>query len=61
LLTTLRPPRELYPSSSGAATFVQRDFSGEQTSEIGLDAGMLKDICVTVRPDFEAATRGGGR
>lgn len=52
-VTTLRPSRELYPSTD-ASSIVGRYFSGEQTSEIGLDSSLGKDVWVAVQPNFDA-------
>jgi cytochrome c-type biogenesis protein CcmF len=52
-VTTLRAGRELYPSAGTASGgIVARYFSGEQTSEIGLDPGATKDLWMAMQPDL---------
>ena len=56
-VTTLRPARDLYPAANdGGGGIVGRYFTGEQTSEVGLDASMSKDLWVAVQPNFDALT-----
>ena len=54
-VTTLRPERGFYPSRDveglGA---VGRFFEGEATSEIGLKAGLQRDVWVAMSPDIQA-------
>jgi len=50
IISTLRPGRELFPADSGG--IVSRYFSGDQTSEIGLDPSLLKDVWIAMQPDL---------
>jgi cytochrome c-type biogenesis protein CcmF len=50
---TLRPTRGYYPSAAPFAFGpVGRFFEGEATSEVGLDAGPLRDVWTAVQPDL---------
>lgn len=52
-VTTLRPSRNNYPINSIEPGPIARYFEGEVTSEVGLDAGMTKDIWTAVSPSLE--------
>ncbi|MGH2944075.1 MAG: cytochrome c-type biogenesis CcmF C-terminal domain-containing protein, partial [Solirubrobacteraceae bacterium] len=53
LVTTLRPERGYYPSRDVAGLGpVGRFFEGEATSEIGLQAGVRRDIWAAMTPDI---------
>ncbi len=55
LVTTLEPERGLYPSRDVQGLGpIGRFFEGEATSEIGLQAGMWRDIWTAVQPDTQA-------
>lgn len=51
-VTTLHPSRNNYPLNSSEPGPVARYFEGEVTSEVGLDAGLTKDIWTAVSPDL---------
>ncbi len=52
-VTTLRPERGYYPSPEGNGLGpVGRFFEGEATSEIGLKAGLRRDIWTAMTPDI---------
>jgi cytochrome c-type biogenesis protein CcmF len=53
-VTTLRPERGYYPApgQSGGLGPVGRFFEGEATSEVGLRAGMRRDIWTAMTPDI---------
>ncbi len=52
-VATLRPERGYYPSRDAAGLGpVGRFFEGEATSEIGLDAGVRRDIWTAMSPDI---------
>jgi cytochrome c-type biogenesis protein CcmF len=51
-VTTLYPSRNFYPLNSADQGLVGRYFGGEATSEVGLDAGLTKDIWTAMRPDL---------
>jgi cytochrome c-type biogenesis protein CcmF len=50
---TLRPTRGYYPSSDPNLGPVGRYFEGQATSEVGLRAGMRRDLWTAVEPDLE--------
>jgi cytochrome c-type biogenesis protein CcmF len=51
-VVTLRPDRSFYPSRAVVAFGpVGRYFEGESVSEVGLEAGPLKDVWTAVQPD----------
>lgn len=52
-VTTLSPSRNNYPLNSSEPGPIARYFEGEVTSEVGLDAGMTKDIWTAVSPNLE--------
>jgi cytochrome c-type biogenesis protein CcmF len=53
-VTTMRPERGYYPSQDeGALGPVGRFFEGEATSEIGLDAGLRRDVWAAMTPDIQ--------
>ncbi len=52
-VTTLRPSRNNYPLNSDGPGPIARYFEGEVTSEVGLDAGLTKDIWTAVSPSLE--------
>jgi cytochrome c-type biogenesis protein CcmF len=52
-VTTMRPERGYYPSRDEAGLGpVGRFFEGEATSEIGLDAGLRRDVWAAMTPDI---------
>lgn len=52
-VTTMRPERGYYPSRDvGGLGAVGRFFEGEATSEIGLDAGLRRDVWTAMTPDI---------
>ena len=58
---TLRPERGYYPSHHAGAGPGRRFFEGEATSEVGLKAGLRRDLWTAVAPDIgrAAADRAG--
>jgi cytochrome c-type biogenesis protein CcmF len=55
LVTTLRPERGYFPSlDENGLGPVGRFFEGEATSEVGLQAGLRRDIWTAVTPDIRA-------
>jgi cytochrome c-type biogenesis protein CcmF len=54
---TLRTERSFFPSSDPTLGPVSRYFEGEATSEVGLDAGFLRDFWSTVAPDIGSLQR----
>jgi len=53
-VTTMRPERGYYPSRDEAGLGpVGRFFEGEATSEIGLDAGLRRDVWAAMTPDIQ--------
>ncbi len=55
LVTTLRPERGYFPSRDAAGLgAVGRFFEGEATSEVGLKAGMRRDVWTAMTPDIRA-------
>jgi cytochrome c-type biogenesis protein CcmF len=54
-LATLTPSREFFPSTAVVAFGpVGRFFEGEATSEIGLKAGLTRDVWTAMTPDIDA-------
>jgi len=53
-VTTLRPDRGFYPSTDDSLGPIGRYLAGEATSEIGLKAGMRKDLWVAMTPNIRA-------
>jgi cytochrome c-type biogenesis protein CcmF len=53
-VTTLRTERGYYPSMDLSLGPVGRYFEGESTSEVGLRAGLRKDLWTAVAPDQQA-------
>jgi cytochrome c-type biogenesis protein CcmF len=51
---TLRPERSFFPSSSRGSGPVSRYFEGEATSEVGLRAGLRRDLWTVVSPDVQS-------
>ncbi len=51
-VTTLHPTRSWYPVNSDRMGPVGRYFGGEATSEVGLDAGLTRDIWTAIQPDL---------
>ncbi len=49
---TLRSTRGFYPSNDPSDGFIGRFFNGEATSEVGLRAGLTKDVWTDVHPDI---------
>jgi cytochrome c-type biogenesis protein CcmF len=63
-VTTLYPSNNRYPVNSTEMGPVGRYFGGESTSEVGLKAGMFRDLWTAVQPDvsvFKDAIRRGNR
>ncbi len=63
-VATLTPGNNRYPVNSTEMGLVGRYFGGESTSEIGLQAGMFRDIWTAVQPDvsvFKPAISAGNR
>jgi cytochrome c-type biogenesis protein CcmF len=59
---TLSPARSYFPSNDPSAGPVSRYFAGEATSEVGLQAGLRRDLWTVVAPDLsnlEAIARRG--
>src|SRR5215204_2152902 len=56
-VATLMPSRGYYPSLDPTLGPTRRYFDGEATSEIGLDAGLQRDIWTAVEPDIGAMRR----
>ena len=54
-LETLRPERSFFPSSNRDSGPVSRYFEGEATSEVGLHAGLRRDLWTVVSPDVQSA------
>jgi cytochrome c-type biogenesis protein CcmF len=53
-ITTLRTTRGYYPSSDPTAGPVSQYFDGDSTTEVGLQAGLKRDIWTAVQPDVGA-------
>jgi cytochrome c-type biogenesis protein CcmF len=53
-VTTLRPERGYFPSRDGGLGAVGRFFEGDATSEIGLRAGLRRDIWTAMTPDIRS-------
>ncbi|MEA2155310.1 MAG: cytochrome c-type biosis protein CcmF, partial [Solirubrobacteraceae bacterium] len=53
-VTTLRPERGYFPSSDPSLGAVGRFFEGEATSEVGLKAGLRRDVWTAMTPDIRA-------
>ena len=53
-VATLSPNRGYYPAADGGRGPVGRYFEGESTSEVGLKAGLTRDVWTAVRPDLRA-------
>jgi cytochrome c-type biogenesis protein CcmF len=52
-VTTLTPDRGYYPSQDISLGPIGRYFGGEATSEVGLKAGIFRDIWVAMQPDLQ--------
>jgi cytochrome c-type biogenesis protein CcmF len=54
-VTTLRTERGYYPSTAAfsSGSIVQGIFEGEATSEVGMKAGLTRDLWTAIRPDPE--------
>ncbi len=50
-VATLRPSQSYYPSLDGSLGALGRFFEGERTSEVGLRAGMNRDVWTAVEPN----------
>ncbi len=60
----LRPSRSYFPSLDGAMGPIGRFFGGESTSEVGLKAGLRRDVWTAMQPDLsvlEPGIRAGNR
>jgi cytochrome c-type biogenesis protein CcmF len=53
LVATLRPSRGYYPSPDPREGPIGRFFDGESTSEVGLRAGVRRDVWTAIQPDIE--------
>ncbi|MGH2918036.1 MAG: heme lyase CcmF/NrfE family subunit, partial [Solirubrobacteraceae bacterium] len=53
-VTTVRPERGFYPSLDDTLGPIGRYFSGEATSEIGLKAGVRRDLWAAMTPNIRA-------
>lgn len=53
-VATLRPSRNFYPSSDGRMGVVGRFFGGEATSEVGMRAGLTRDLWTAMQPDLRS-------
>jgi cytochrome c-type biogenesis protein CcmF len=51
-VATLRTERSYFPSSGPMLGPISRFFEGEATSEVGLEAGLWRDVWVSVAPDI---------
>jgi cytochrome c-type biogenesis protein CcmF len=51
-IATLRPRRGYYPDSDPTAGAIGRFFDGESTSEVGLRAGVRRDVWTAIQPDL---------
>ncbi len=63
-VSALHTERSYFPSNSGSLGAVSRYFEGEATSEVGLRAGLGKDLWTVVAPDtalLDATIRRGDR
>jgi cytochrome c-type biogenesis protein CcmF len=56
-VTTLMPSRGYYPSRDPTLGPTGRYFDGEATSEVGLRAGLRRDVWTAVEPDIDALRR----
>ncbi len=56
-VTTVRTSRGYYPSTDPTAGPVGRYFDGDATTEVGLQAGLRRDIWTAVQPDIGAMQR----
>jgi cytochrome c-type biogenesis protein CcmF len=54
---TLRTERSYFPSSNRNAGAISRYFDGESTSEVGLRAGVRRDVWTAVNPDIDPLER----
>jgi cytochrome c-type biogenesis protein CcmF len=52
LVATLRPSRGYYPDPDPTAGAIGRFFDGESTSEVGLRAGVRRDVWTAIQPDL---------
>jgi cytochrome c-type biogenesis protein CcmF len=51
-IATLRPSRGYYPDTDPTAGAISRFFDGESTSEVGLRAGVRRDVWTAIQPDL---------
>jgi cytochrome c-type biogenesis protein CcmF len=51
-LVTLRPNKGYYPSQDGSLGLIGRFFDGEATSEVGMKAGLTRDLWTAMSPDI---------
>jgi cytochrome c-type biogenesis protein CcmF len=51
-VATLRPERDYYPSTDAGLGPLGRFFNGEATSEVGMRAGLTRDVWTAVTPDI---------
>jgi cytochrome c-type biogenesis protein CcmF len=51
-VAVLRPTRGYYPAAMPGAGAVRRYFEGQATSEVGLKAGLRRDLWTAVEPDL---------
>ena len=54
---TLHPERSFFPSTDPSLGAVSRYFEGEATSEVGLKAGLRRDLWTVVSPNVEPLNR----
>ena len=54
LVSVLRPERAYYPINAPMLGAISRYFEGNATSEIGLDAGLRRDLWIAEQPDIAA-------
>jgi cytochrome c-type biogenesis protein CcmF len=56
-VATLRPSRGYYPDPDPTAGAIGRFFDGESTSEVGLRAGVRRDVWTAIQPDIDPLRR----
>jgi cytochrome c-type biogenesis protein CcmF len=54
----LRPSRSYFPSLDSRMGPIGRFFGGESTSEVGLDAGLRRDVWTAMQPDLRSLKPG---
>ena len=58
LVDTLGTERSYFPSTAPMLGPVSRFFEGESTSEVGLKAGLLRDVWTAIAPTRARCARG---